>query len=288
VQDLLGEIHDLTMLDQMVVKRRELFDETAFTAWRAKLEEERASRLQQYRTIMAGKSSLLRVWREGLPSEKDLRSTGLARLAEWAAFVTPDFPLVRRTARLSLQLYDGLENCGLIPKDSQIEERLILHAAALLKEVGRFKTGKAYHKESYRMIRKLSPPPGWTKKDLELTALVARFHRRALPYPDHARLRVCELPLRQSLIRLAAIVRMADAFQAKPYRAIRRVQVENGPGFLVIRAEGFHDRDDVNSKLSVARRFLEFVFQRSVHILAPGTRMLAPRLVSPATRSDAA
>jgi CHAD domain-containing protein len=288
VQDLLGEIHDLTMLDQMVVKRRELFDETAFTAWRAKLEEERASRLQQYRTIMAGKSSLLRVWREGLPSEKDLRSTGLARLAEWAAFVTPDFPLVRRTARLSLQLYDGLENCGLIPKDSQIEERLILHAAALLKEVGRFKTGKAYHKESYRMIRKLSPPPGWTKKDLELTALVARFHRRALPYPDHARLRVYELPLRQSLIRLAAIVRMADAFQAKPYRAIRRVQVENGPGFLVIRAEGFHDRDDVNSKLSVARRFLEFVFQRSVHILAPGTRMLAPRLVSPATRSDAA
>jgi hypothetical protein len=56
----------------------------------------------------------------------------------------------------------------------------------------------------------------------------------------------------------------------------------------VIRAEGFRDRDPIHSKLSVARRFLEFVFQRSVHILAPGTRMIVPRIVRPATRSDAA
>jgi exopolyphosphatase/pppGpp-phosphohydrolase len=138
------------------------------------------------------------------------------------------------------------------------------------------------------MIRKITPPPGWTKKDLEFTALVARFHRRALPYPDHEKLRVYELPLRQSLIRLAAILRLADAFQTKPYRSLRRLQVENGPGFLVLRAEGFHDQDPINSKLSVARRFLEFVFQRSVHILAPGTQMLAPRIVRSSTRRDAA
>jgi CHAD domain-containing protein len=288
LQDLLGEVHDLTVLDQMMVKSRSLFQENDFAAWREKVESERSARLQQFRAKMAGKASPMRVWREGLPAEKDLRSAGLARLAEWASFVTADFPRVRRTARLSLQLYDGLANCGLIARDSQIEERLILHAAALLQESGRFKRGKSYHKESYRMIRKISPPPGWTKRDLEFAALVARFHRRALPYPDHEKLRVYELPMRQSLIRLAAILRLADAFQTKSYRAIRRLQVENGPGFLIIRAEGFHDRDPINSKLSVARRFLEFVCQRSVHILAPGTRMMVPRIVRPAKRSDAA
>lgn len=287
-QDLLGEIHDLTVLDQMIVKSRRLLEETAFTAWRKKVEDERSSRLQQYRAKMAGKNSPLRIWREGLPAEKDLRSTGLARLGEWASFVTPDFARVRRLARLSLQLYDGLVNCSLIEKAPPIEERFILHAAALLQEAGHFKRAKAYHKESYKMIRKISPPPGWTKRDLECAALVARFHRRALPYPDHEKLRVYELPLRQSLVRLAAILRLANAFQAKPYRAIRRLQVENGPGFLVIRAEGFHDRDPINSKLSEARRFLEFVFQRSVHILAPGTRMMIPRIVRPAKRRDAA
>ncbi len=288
LQDLLGEVHDLTVLDQIIVKNRALFEESVFLTWRNRLEEERSGRLQQYRAKMAGKASPLRVWREALPAEKDLCSTGLARLAEWGYFLTPDFPRVRRTARLSLQLYDGLANCGLIGQDSQIEERLILHAAALLQDTGQFKKGSAYHKESYRLIRKLSAPPGWTKKDLELAALLARFHRRALPYPDHAKLRVYELPLRQSLVRLAAILRLANAFRAKPYRAIRRLHVENGPGFLIIRAEGFRDRDPLGSKLSVARRFLEFACQRSVHILAPGTRMMVPRIVRPATRSDAA
>ena len=287
LQDLLGEIHDLTVLDQLIVTSRSLFDESALAAWRSKIEEERSSRLGQFRARIAGRASPLKVWREALPAQKDLRATGLARLGEWAFFVTPDFPAVRRTARQAIQLYDGLANCGLIGKDSPIEARFILHAAALLQEAGRFKRARAHHKESYRMIRKMSPPPGWTKKDLELVAVVARFHRRALPYPDHPRLRVYELPIRQSLIRLASIVRLANAFQTKSYRAIRRLHVENGPGFLVIRAEGFRDRDPISSKLSVALRFLEFVFQRSVHILAPGTRMLVPEIVRPA-RSDAA
>lgn len=288
LQDLLGEIHDLTVLDQTLVKNRGLFDGAVLAAWRSKVEEERSARLRQYRSRIAGKASPLQIWREGLPAEKDLRATGLARLGEWAFFVTPDFSGVRRTARLSLQLYDGLVNCGLIAKESRIEERLILHAAALLQEAGRFKRGKAHHKESYRMIRKIVPPPGWTKQDIQFAALLARFHRRALPYPDHPKLRIYEAPLRQSLMRLAAILRLANAFQAKPYRAVRRLNVENGPGFLIVRAEGFSDRDPVQSKLSVARRFLEFVFQRSVHILAPGTRMMAPRIVRPSARSDAA
>ena len=287
LQDLLGEIHDLTVLDQMIVKSKGLFDEAALAAWRSKIEEERSSRLRQFRAKMAGRTSPLKVWREALPAEKDLRATGLARLGEWAFFVTPDFAAVRRIARLSLQLYDGLANSGLIGKDSPVEGRFILQAAALLQEAGRFKKARGHHKESYRMIRKMSPPPGWAPKDLELVAILARFHRRALPYPDHPRLRVYELPVRQSLVRLAAILRIANAFQPKSYRAIRRLQVENGPGFLVIRAEGFRDRDPINAKLSVALRFLEFVFQRSVHILAPGTRMLVPKIVRPA-RSDAA
>lgn len=288
VQDLLGEIHDLTVLDQMIVKSSGLFEESALIGWRKKVEDERSSRLHQYRARMAGKTSPLRIWREGLPAAKDSRSTGLARLEEWASYLTPDRTRVRRTARLALQLYDGLANCALIGKDSPIEERFILQAAALLEETGRFKKTKAYHKESYRMIRSISPPPGWTKKDLEFTALVARFHRRAFPYPDHEKLSVYELPLRQSLIQLAAILRLANALQAKPHRAVRRLHVENGPGYLVLRAEGFHDRDPIHSKLSAAKRFLEFVFQRSVHILAPGTSMMLPRLVRTAKSSHAA
>jgi CHAD domain-containing protein len=288
LQDLLGEMHDLSVLQQTIAKDKRLSDQAVRAAWLKKLEGERLSRLQQYRAKMAGKASPLRIWREGLPAERELRSAGLSQLAEWAYFLTPDFPRVRRVAKMSLQLYDGFANCGLIGRDSDVEERSILHAAALLQEVGHFKKGKAHHKESYRMIRGVTPPTGWTKRDLELVALIARFHRRALPRPDHKILRMYEFPLRQSVILLAAILRFANALHAKPYRAVRRLEVEDCAGVIVVRAEGFTDRDPLGSKLSAARRLVEFACQRPVHILPPGTRMISPRILRPATRSDAA
>jgi CHAD domain-containing protein len=288
LQDLLGEMHDLDVLAQTIVRDRHLAGEASRAAWIQKLAGERSSRLRQYRAKMVGNTSPLWIWREGLLAERELRSAGLARMTEWSYFVTPDFPRVRRTARLALQLYDGLTNCGLITRESNIDERFILRAAALLQEIGRLKKGKSHHKESYRMIRRSAPPAGWSKRDLELVALVARFHRRALPRPDHKVLKDYELPLRQSLVLLSAILRFANAFHAKPYRAVRRIEVENSSGAIVVRADGFPESDPLASKLSVARRLMEFACQHPVHILASGTRIMATRLVRPAPRSDAA
>jgi len=48
------------------------------------------------------------------------------------------FPACAESQNLRLQLYDGFANSGLIGRDSSIEERFILQAAALLHEVGRF------------------------------------------------------------------------------------------------------------------------------------------------------
>ena len=137
------------------------------------------------------------------------------------------------------------------------------------------------------MFRKISPPPGWTKQDLLFTAILARFHRRALPYPDHTKLRGLDAPLRQSLIRLAAIFRLADAFRASRTARSAGCKWRTVQGFCHPRRGLFRSRPGAVQALE-ARRFLEFVFQRSVHILAPGTRMLVPRMVRPASRSDAA
>jgi CHAD domain-containing protein len=288
LQDLLGEVHDLDVLSQMIVKNRRHSDEATRTLWAKKLEAERAPRLQQYRAKMAGKSSPLWIWREGLPEERKLRSAGLAKLAAWAYFVTPDFPRVRKVARFALQIYDGFANCGLVGHDSNIEERFVLHAAALLQDVGLFRKNKAYHKESYRMIRRATPPVGWSKRDLELVALVARFHRRALPHPRRKILETYQLPLRESLVLLAAMLRLANAFAAKPYRGVRRLEVENCSGVIIVRAEGYIETEPLASKLSVARHLMEFACHHPVHILAPGAPIMAPRLVQQATHSDAA
>ncbi len=272
----------------MIKKNSGLFDETARAVWAKKLQDERASRLQQYRAKMGGKASLVWTWRAGLPADRELRSTGLARLAEWAYFVTPDYSRVRRIARFALQLYDGFANGGLIGRDSRIEERLLLQAAALLHEVGRFRKNKAHHKESYRMIRGMNPPAGWTKKDLEVVGLIARFHRRALPSLNHKALKNFQLPLRHALLFLSGTLRMANAFGAKPYRAVRRLEVEFCAGVVIVRAEGYTEADPITPKLSEAKRLLEFTFHRPMHILTPQAQIGVPKLVQPVAKSDAA
>ncbi len=82
LQDLLGEIHDLDVLSQMINKNRTHSDEAARAVWAERLQDERTSRIQQYRAKMAAKASPLRTWREGLPAGRELRRMGAFRNTE--------------------------------------------------------------------------------------------------------------------------------------------------------------------------------------------------------------
>jgi CHAD domain-containing protein len=290
LQDLLGEVHDLDVLLQTIRRKRALFDEPHRVWWTQKLREERAARLGQYNAKLAGKSSPLWMWLQEMPTDGEERAAGLARLSQWVFFATPDFTRVNPIARFALQLYDGFSNCSLIGQDSEFEARSILHAAALLQDVGRLNKRKNHHKESYRMIRKIAPPPGWSQRDLEMVAIVARFHRGALPRPDHKILKAYPAPVRQTLILLAALLRLANAFGSKSHQTVLRLDVENSSGVIVVRAEGYRETDPFGLKLSDAKRLLEFACQHPVHILPRGNRLLGPQLVPKpkARQTDAA
>jgi len=287
-QDILGEIHDLDVLRQTILRIK--VGATALTraAWLARLKEERDARLLQYLERTRGKNSPFRAWRDVLPQDKEAKFLGLARLELFARFVTPDFPHAQRVARLSLQLYDGLAGCHLNGNRLDGEKRLILRAAALLHDVGLARTNKAHHKASYRMIRGLVPPGGWSRHDLELAALIARFHRRALPRPEHKSLRTLPQQEREWLVLLAAALRLANAFDARHDGGIRRIEVEDHSGVLAVRADGFHTDGPLASKMSGAKHLLEFACHRPVLILPGGGHVLAPRAVPQPAASDAA
>ena len=59
--------------------------------------------------------------------------------------------------------------------------REVLQAAALMHDVGKAAGSGKHQKKSYRMIRGLPLPLGWGARELELAAVVARYHRGALP-----------------------------------------------------------------------------------------------------------
>ena len=179
-----------------------------------------------------------------------------------------------------------------------------MQAAALLHDVGRSKDEKGHHKVSYRMVRRLPPPLGWRAQDLLTAGIVARYHRGALPRAGQKPLRGLPLEQRQDITRLAAILRLANAFDTGRDQRVKRLQVinrndENKNQVLLIAVQGYSSRDDQAEAIAAARHLLESVYRRPVMIrpmrasnpkpttmkLVTKTRKRAPSGQKPGARS---
>ena len=110
-------------------------------------------------------------------------------------------------SQLSLNLFYQLHDLHGLPE----RYASILHAAAMLHDIGLFLAGPKHHKHSYYLI-KSSGMNCFNRLDLDLVANVARYHRKAHPSPKH--LGFSQLsPDNQEIVRkLSALVRVADAF----------------------------------------------------------------------------
>jgi CHAD domain-containing protein len=278
LQDLLGEVHDLDVLWAMAVEAQAFPDVASRDRWREKVDTERGRRIERYREKMVGRQSLWRVWRAELPSGPQLRAAAMSRLRVWAGYRDPDFAHTERVARLALLLYDGLKNAGLgIAKpeagDSALERdwRAVLQAAALMRDVGKAKGAENHQKHSYRMIRGLARPLGWSAQELELAAVVARYHRGALPRPRGKSMQVLELADRPIAMELAGVLRLANALDRRNGRESAdapRLEVSVQDRFVLVRAAGYSALDRSAEEVAAARHLLETVLRRPVLVRA--------------------
>ena len=184
LQDLLGEVHDLDVLWATAVEIGAFADVESRNRWREKLNTERAKRVMRYREKMVGSQSLWRVWRAAMPEGAQLRAAAMSRLRMWAGYLDPDFAHSQRVSQVALMLYDGLLKEGVMACDSGQDPRAVLQAAAFMHDVGKVKGREDHQKDSFRMIRNLARPLGWSARELELSAVVARYHRGKLPRPQ--------------------------------------------------------------------------------------------------------
>ncbi len=267
LQDLLGEVHDLDVLWATALKINAFPTTESRSLWRERIMEERGLRINKYREKMLGKDSLWPIWRAALPEGREVRTLALNRLKLWTSVLDPDFKHSNHVAKLALQLYDGLlSQDGPADSESASDPRAVLHVAALSHNVGRSKRGKKFNKASYELIERLTPPLGWSVEELHLAAVVSRYHLGALPNAGQASLHGLTPPLRQSVFRLAGILRLADAFDAERDGRIRRVRVEATKPCLIIAAEGYSPRDQMAEGIAAARHLLELVYKRPVLI----------------------
>ena len=268
VQDLLGEVHDLDTLYAALRPIRRQVSPEDMARWEEKIASERAERLNEYRRVAKGDESVFNFWRAGLPLGAREQAAAMARLTAWAAFLDCDSRHSHHLADLALQLYDGLSAAGVHEFFREARGRRILHAAALLHDVGRSEGEKGRHKASYRLIRDLPPPLGWFADDMRWIALVARYHRGAEPRASHEGFSSMGLAEQQGLLWLAAIVRLADGLDGERDGRISRLTVQVAPEALLIRARGYVQDLFSASHLAERKHLLESVARRPVIVRA--------------------
>jgi CHAD domain-containing protein len=266
IQDLLGELHDLDVLWATVVRPAPGFSPEQRAHWREVIDQRRQERLQGYRERMSGRDSLWSRWRADLLDDQSLKSARVVRLSTWASLLDPEPSHARHTAELALKIYDGLTSNGLSQNASSPSARSFLEAAALVHEVGRAKGEKNHHKRTYRMVRRLEPPLGWTKHELSLIGLTARYHRGALPRPEHSGYGSLSIADQRELLFLAGILRLANALDHQHKRQVRQLAIGKSDSSvnLVVRANV--EEDPLASLLARERLLLEKALNRPLFI----------------------
>jgi exopolyphosphatase/guanosine-5'-triphosphate,3'-diphosphate pyrophosphatase len=282
MQDLLGDVHDLDVLWATATQISAFANEESRARWQHVVREAREKRIARYRERMVGPASLWRVWRKELPSGDQVEVASMARLRLWASFLDPDFAHSERVAALSTQLYEGLAQIGLQPTTEHDASKILL-AAALAHDIGRSKREKGHHKVSYQWIRSMTPPLGWSVPDLQLAAVVARFHRGALPQARHKALRQLATADRKLAVYLAGVLRLANSLDGRRDGQIDRLQLSVNDGCLQLSVAGYAPWTSTAQDVAAARHVLEVVLHKPIMIKplrVARSRVRGPRVVA--------
>jgi exopolyphosphatase/guanosine-5'-triphosphate,3'-diphosphate pyrophosphatase len=177
---------------------------------------------------------LLDTWRRvhggSLHHLSDLRRRSVLRLADQ---MDEDPAHSAHVARLALDLFDATADRHGLGDDS----REVLEAAALLANVGLFVSHAGHHKHSYYVIRNSELLTGFTDREIELIAQVARYHRKSTPRKKHDEFAALDRDDQRRVRVLAGLLRVAVGLDRNHAARVSAVSVRSdGDGELVIGA----------------------------------------------------
>ncbi|HUW41435.1 MAG TPA: HD domain-containing protein [Rectinemataceae bacterium] len=142
----------------------------------------------------------------------------------------------RQVTDLALRLFDALSHeHGLGP-----HERLLLETASLLHDIGTFIRTSGHHKHGEYIVAN-SEIFGLNRSDLTIVSNVVRYHRKAPPASTHVNFIALPREDRIVVMKLGAILRIADALDRGHDQRVRNLTVERHDDRLVMRSEGGGD-----------------------------------------------
>ena len=133
----------------------------------------------------------------------------------------------RKVTQLALALFDQtLTIHGLGDR-----EREWLEYASLLHDIGNHISYEKHHRHSYYLVKN-GDLRGFEPQEIEVIALVARYHRRAWPARSHVGLADLPRKLQKTVAALAAFLRIAETLDRSRNGVVRKVEIRERAGTL--------------------------------------------------------
>jgi exopolyphosphatase / guanosine-5'-triphosphate,3'-diphosphate pyrophosphatase len=149
----------------------------------------------------------------------DIRRRSVMELAERCNY-WPEH--AAHVGRLSLALFEQTRSVHALTD----REREWLEYAALLHDIGSHISYENHHKHSYYLIKN-GDLRGFEPEEVDVIALIARYHRRATPKKRHEEYRRLPRHLRRAIRTLAAILRLAESLDRSHAQGLSGVELHD-------------------------------------------------------------
>ena len=162
----------------------------------------------------------------------DVRRRSSLELAERCNYYAEH---AQQVVRLALAIFDQTRTVhGLTDR-----EREWLEFAALLHDIGSLISYERHHRHSYYLIRN-GDLRGFDPDEIEVVALVARYHRRGTPKRSHEEYSRLPSPLRKTVRTLASILRVAESLDRSHTQTIAGLDLRDrgADALLLIKTTG--------------------------------------------------
>ncbi len=169
----------------------------------------------------------------------------------------------KRVSKLALALFDDTVSIHALGA----REREWLDFAALLHDIGNHISYERHHRHSYYLIKN-GDLRGFEPEEIEVMALLARYHRRGMPRRGHEGYGDLSRELRRTVRTLSVFLRLAETLDRSRNGVVRNVEARERAG--VIRLDVFAVGDAelevwaANKQLPI----LEEALERSAKIIA--------------------
>jgi exopolyphosphatase/guanosine-5'-triphosphate,3'-diphosphate pyrophosphatase len=152
----------------------------------------------------------------------------------------------RQVARMALSIFEQSKHIHELGD----REQEWLEFASLLHDVGNHISYERHHRHSYYLIKN-GDLRGFEPEEIEVIALVARYHRRGTPKRDHDGYGDLPSALKRTVRVLGAILRLAESLDRSQHGVVSAINVRDRGGDLRLQLEA---RGDAELEVWAGRR----------------------------------